>query len=345
MEIGRIIGESWRITRKTPALSALGLVSAVQISLYAVIVSLIVVPVSLLTQLLLSPAGGGGLDPAKSAQQDTFARATLAASGWIGAHWSAVVVGIVVLTSVWAAFGVFDVSATAGVISQADSVAEGRRASASAGLRDGFRLWWRTAGLLAIAAIPSLVLMLAGAGFTLLAITLPITAGRLPDASALQLGSVSSTGLSTIVGLVNIPLSVLVVIALRFAVLEGLHWKTALSRAWTLCRRHLPDVIVAYLVVTGVVVAASVVLGVASAVVALAGGVGKWALVAGGAAASPPVILLAGAAALVLLAGYLLFVVLVLVWTSVTWTVLWREMTVHRATGTNDPQPSLERWQ
>ena len=343
MEIGRIIKESWRITRRTPALSALGLISAVQISLYAVIVSLILVPMSLLTQLLVNPSVSGS-DSATASRQESFAKATLAVSAWMGAHWSAIVVGIVALTSMWAAFGVFDVAATAGVVSQADPAAERRGASAGAGLRDGFKLWWRTAGLLGIAAIPSLVLMLAGAGFTLFAITLPITAGRLPAASALQLGSASSTGLSTIVGLVNIPLSVLVVVALRFAVLEGLHWKPALGQAWKLCRRHLADVFVAYLVLTGIVLAASLVLGVATMVVMLAGGVGVWALVAGGAAAaSPPVLLLAGAAALVLLAGYLLFMVVALVWTSVTWTVLWREMTGHGANGTNDPQPSLER--
>jgi hypothetical protein len=51
------------------------------------------------------------------------------------------------------------------------------------------------------------------------------------------------------------------------------------------------------------------------------------ALAIGLTATSAPVIAIAVVTALVLLGGYLLFMVLVLVWQSVSWTVFWRELT------------------
>jgi hypothetical protein len=327
MDVGRIIAAAWRLTRRTPALRVLGLFSALQIVLYSVIVGVVVVPMSLLTQLLLRTSQLG-VGESSALQQTTFVSGLLAASGWLSSHWTPIVAGIGLLTVAWAVSGVFDVAATAGMISQTEAVSQGHRASVSAGLREGFSMWWRAAGLLAIAALPSLLLMLAAAVFTLLAVSLPLAAGQAPNAALLQLGNLMTTPLSTVVSLANIPLAVLVTLGLRFAVLDHLNWRSAFGSAWHMARVHLADVAVMYLVVTGVLLAASLGLAALSALVVTAGVLaGALAVAAGMAATSAPVIAVAAATGLLLLAGYVLFMVVVLVWQSVSWTLFWRRLT------------------
>ena len=324
MNFGRIIVEAWRVTRKTSALRVLGLFSAVQIVLYTVVIGVMVVPMSLLTQLLLSASASGS----SVAQREMCTNGIIAASAWLSTHWAPLIVGISALMTAWVVFGVLDVAATAGVITQADETLQHRAASTTLGLSDGFRIWWRTAGLLAISALPSLALMLVGSAFTFFTVTLPLTEGRLPSAAVLNFGNLLTTPLSAIATLVNIPLAVLVALGLRYAVLDGLHWREAFTRAWRLARSRLADVALMYLVVTGVAMAASLALVTLIVIMTMIAGLAAAVLVALGlAGTSPLVIIIAVGAGLILLAGYVLFMVLVLVWQSVSWTVFWRQVT------------------
>ena len=117
-------------------------------------------------------------------------------------------------------------------------------------------------------------------------------------------------------------------LGLRFAILDGLHWRAALVRAWDLARSNLADVALLYLIIMGILIAASLACAAATLVVVFAGALaGGLAYATGATATSAPMISIAVITGLVLLAGYLLFVVIVVVWQSVTWTVFWRRLT------------------
>ena len=326
MDFWTITTDSWSLMRRTGAVWRLALISAVQVFLYSLIVLGLIAPMSILMQLAIVARSGaetsGSLDPANSAQFATWASQGVQ---WVGTNWVPLVATIIVLVVAWAASGVLDVAATAGIIMQTDAGREGRPTSAIAGIRDGFRIWWRTVGLLAVAALPSLAYMLAIAVFTFVSVSLPLYQGRLPDAYALSASNAMTAPLSTLVSLVAVPLGVLVALGLRFAALQDCEWREAIAQAWRLARARFIDVLLMYLVILGVTTAVIIIVGVVSGLIATVGAVGVAFMVSGGAGGlSAPVIVLVAIAAVACMLLLVAGLVATLTWASVAWTLFWR---------------------
>jgi hypothetical protein len=196
-------------------------------------------------------------------------------------------------------------------------------------MRDGFAVWWQSIGLLAVAALPALVLMLALALSTLLTYTLPLSRGELPN-TAVALGSqVAMTPLQGIVSVVSIVLGVIVQMSLRSVVLEGMVWRPAFRSGWETSRAHMADVALVYVFVT----AAAIPVGLVSVIV-----VGVIAVVVGGLAAAVTVLVggstMAGAVWGIAIGSifatpvWLGIQALFIAWVSAAWTVLWRRLRV-----------------
>jgi len=321
-----LLRDTWRIMRRTPALWGLGTVSALQAGMYGLIVVGLIAPMTALTQLLVqmqtAPAGLGTGSGAETIQE--FLPGAIA---WIQRWEPALLAGIVAIVALWAVLGVLDVAATGGAISQTEAVVEGREATVGEGMRDGFKVWWRTVGLLAIAALPALSYLLVVALFTLFTISIPLRTGAAPDLSAISAGNAVNGVLSSAVGLIGIPLGVLVMLGLRYAVLEHQEWRAAFSSAWRLAGANFGDVVLMYLLQLGVSLGAAIVLTVAFGVLFAIAGVAIAVLVAAAHAFS-------GAAMFVTLIAILLasllalaYSVAIIVWFSVVWTLFWRRIT------------------
>ena len=320
-----LVRDTWRIVRRERALWSLGLISAIQAGMFALIVAGLIVPMTLLTQVLVSAQLEAAVPvPGSGASLQTMLPSVVE---WLQRWSGGLVAGIVVIVVVWAFFGILDVAATAGAISEASTIAEGREASTRRGMRDGFRIWWRTVGLLAIAALPSLLYLLVVALFTLFTISIPIAAGQPPNLAAMRSGDTFNGLLSTVVGFAGIPLGVLVQLGLRYAVIEGQEWKAALQSAWRLARGNLTEVVLMYLMQAGISAVAGFAFAFLIALVAIGAGVTVAGLV--GAAHT-----FSGAAMFVTVIAGLLVSTLVLalsaalfVWLAVIWTLFWRRIT------------------
>ena len=318
-----MLRESWRIMRRTPALWGLGAISALQLGAYTLIIMGLIVPMTLLTQVLVtagSAAASGGTNAGFTAALPTVI-------AWIQRWTPEIVAGILAIILGWAALGVFDVAATAGAITQTSAALEGRDATVAAGMRDGFGVWWRTIGLLAVAALPSLVYLLAIALFTLFTISIPLSMGQAPNLAAITGGNAINSVLSSVVGIIGIPLAVLVNLGLRFVAVEGQEWRSAFSSAWKLAGSRLADVALLYLLQAGVGLAAALVLSIVIGVLAAIAGVILALLVAAAhtfSGAAMFVTLLASLVAAVVLFAYS---VAIIVWASVLWTLFWRRLT------------------
>jgi hypothetical protein len=318
-----IISDCWRLIRTTRPLWWLATISAIQLALYATIVGIIIVPMTVLTQMAViarQQASSGRADPV---QLDVM---VVGAVHWLGANWAMLAASAVTLLAIWAVSGVFDVAATAGAITQADAVAGGKPASAAAGLHDGFRIWWRTIGLLAIAALPALLYLLLLAVVTFYTTSLPLYRGELPDLSAMRVGNVMSTPVSVLVSLVSIPLNVIVALGLRFAALGGMEWRESFGRGWALLKARFVDVAVWYLIVIGFGAAISFVGMVPISIVLIVGAMvvlATGAIHVGGAGLAA-IGAVAGVGCAVLMA---LVILVTLLWQSVAWTMFWRELT------------------
>jgi hypothetical protein len=316
----RLVRETFALTRRGVALWRLGAVSAVQAVLYLLMLSAAVVPLAVLTQLLAVADA-----PETSMPFDTLEVLSQVLS-WISGHRLGIVAGVLSLFAVWVTSGVFDVAATAGSISQAGRLADNRSATFSHGMRDGFRVWWRTVGLLAIAAIPALISLAVLAAVTLLTINIPIAQGQSPSPAAISAGGMVNSALSGVLGLVAIPLGVIAQLGMRYIVFEDAGWKSAWRSAQELARTRFPDVVIMYLIQAAVVwvcsLAFAVVVGALTAMLVV-----SLALMVGAAHSfSGAAFFVSALGVLVLTAcsvGYLVFVV---VWQSVAWTLFWRRV-------------------
>ena len=318
-----MLRESWRIMRRTPALWGLGAISALQLGAYMLVIMGLIVPMTILTQVLVA----AGSAAASGGQSGQFASALPAVVAWIQRWTPGIVAGIVAIIVGWASLGVFDVAATVGAITQTSAVIEGRDVSVKSGMHDGFGVWWRTIGLLAIAALPSLIYLLAIAVFTLFTISIPLSLGQTPNVAAISGGNAINSVLSGVVSLVGIPLAVLVNLGLRYVAVEGLEWKSAFSSAWKVAGSRLADVALLYLLQAGVGLAAGLALGIVMGVLAaIAGGIVALLVVSAHtfSGAAMFVTLLAGLTAAVVLFAYS---VAIIVWSSVLWTLFWRRLT------------------
>ncbi|MFA6047181.1 MAG: hypothetical protein WC718_19520, partial [Phycisphaerales bacterium] len=192
-----------------------------QLVLYTLLVSAAVIPLTVLTQMLAVAESPDAALPFTTLE--TLSQVL----SWVSDHRPGIVAGALSLFFVWVTSGVFDVAATAGTISQTGRLADNRSATFSQGMRDGFRAWWRTVGLLAIAAIPALISLAVLAAITLLTITIPIAQGQSPSPMAISAGSIANSALSGVLGLVAIPLGVIALLGMRYVVFEDAGWKSA----------------------------------------------------------------------------------------------------------------------
>jgi hypothetical protein len=322
--------DAWAVMRRTGALWRLALISSAQVVLYTFIIGGLIAPMSVLTQLIVQTQQYDATNlnvpetAAVTASRAQIAQVVL----WLNGHWVPLGVFVFIITAIWAVFGVYDVAATAGMISQAEAATLRRRASASAGLRGGFRIWWRTVGLLAIAAMPSLIYMLVIALISFFTVSLPIYRGTLPNTAAMSASNAITVPLSSIVSIASIPLGILVALGLRYAVLEDCEWRDAFRRAWRLAKSKLAEVAIMYFVVLVVLTMLSFVMIVAIAVVVAAAAV-LVALFMGGSAG----VLTGGSVFVIAISALLVTAVcigtmaLMLLWQSVAWTLFWRRLT------------------
>lgn len=330
MDYGKVMLDAWHLMRRNGALWGLAMISSAQVALYAIIVGGLIAPMSVLTQLLVQAQSAntvqfGVSPPAVS----TASRAALTeATVWVGAHAGPLLVAIFGVTAIWAVFGVYDVAATAGIITQTDAATRRRSTSAAAGLRDGFRIWWRTVELLAIAALPSLLYMLAIALVTVFTVSLPLYRGQLPDAAAMSMGNVVTAPLSLVVTIAGIPLSILVALGLRFAVLQDCAWRVAFGRAWRLAKSSLVEVALMYLVLLVVLTLISFALTLLIVVVSVAAVILVATLMSasGGVLTGGSVFVIA-IASLLAIACSLGTMAFALLWQSVAWTTFWLRLT------------------
>lgn len=330
MEYGRIAREAWSITARTRALWWLGAIAAAQLVAYTVVVGAVAVPMTALPQLassVTSAESGFALGTPSPREQQL-----LSAAQWMGSHVVAITVGVAALFVVWVVLGVLDVAAQTGMVTQVDAVASRRPASLGAGLRDGFRLWWRAVALLALAALPALAYLLVMAIVMFFTISLPLFMGDPPRAGAALLANLAISPLSGIVSLVSVPLGVLVQLALRFAFLDDMVWRPAFGAAWRLAKKFFAEIVLVYALIALVSLAAMTVFALLAGLVAglvsvlfLGGGL----LLSGGdlpAAGRIAALGAAGVAGLLFLA----FQAVLLVWQSAVWTLVWRDRTRNR---------------
>jgi hypothetical protein len=318
-----LVREAFVLTRRGGALWRLGAVSAVQLALYMLLMAAAVLPIVALTQVLaLSQAPGALSLGAAESMSKTL--------DWFSANRIGIWAGAMLLMIVWAASGVFDVAASAGSVSQTGRLAEGRSATFTQGMRDGFRVWWRIVGLLAIAAIPALASLAVLAMVTLTTITIPITQGQQPSPEAIGLGGTVNSLLSGVLGVLGIPLGVLAQLGMRFVVFEDAGWKSAWRSASQLARDRLLDVVIVYLVQAVVVWACSTAFAALAGAMVAVVAVCVAMLVGAAHSFSGAAFFVTAMGVLVLAAVCLAAFVFLLVWQSVMWTLFWRRV---RGTG------------
>jgi hypothetical protein len=328
-----VVREAWRVSRRTPALWWLGVITAAQLIVYTGIVMMLLLPMVMIPRLIVPLSLSAEGLPADSNPLTGGITPQLAASvtDWLSANLAPLVAGMVAVILLWIVLGVFDVAAQPGLITQASAASQGEPASVSAGMRDGFRLWWRTIGLLALAALPSLLYLLVMALVTLFTVSLPLYRGELPSPGASIAANMLASPLSTLTSLAAIPLGVLVQLSLRFGVVENREWRSALGQGWRLIKTRFADVAFMYLSLLGVSLIVSIPLTVVIVIitgVAAVVAISSFAAGAGGMAMGVTAIVI-GVTAMMLL----MFAVSVawFVYQSVVWTLFWR-----RATG-RDP--------
>ena len=320
MDFKALALDAWSITRRTQALWWLGLVSAAQVVVYTGIVASIAGPLAVLPQLVTAPSASPTL--AESQLQGLRENVLVAVADWLAVHGTALLLGVVAVFALWIVLGVLDVASQSGLITQAAASRDRRPTSFRVGMRDGFHVWWRVIGLLAIAALPSLFSMLVMALVVLFTMTLPLLRGAAPDPGAALAGNLILSPLSSLAALVSIPLGVTVQLGMRDAVLADADWRTAFRSGWKLLKTHLAEVVVAYLLIAVVGIVVTMVAGVLLAVVgvptivvafAAGGGSGLTALASG-------LFVLAVVSLVVLMP----LAVLNYVWTSCVWTLFWQ---------------------
>lgn len=246
MDYWGIVRESWRVSWRERALWPLGLIRGVSNGLGVVVALLALVP---LTFLLVMVGLAPSTPEISNLMNDIdFQRLT--------GFFSTYMVVVVMLLLIWVAIAVFDVAATGGLITQVDSAEEGRGVRAGSGVAEGFGLWGRTAALLAVAAMPTLLAMLVRSSVLFFQFGLPALSGATPDPGASLGGYYLTAPLSAIAAVISVPLAVLVQLAMRFGLLDGQDWKTAMRSAWDVSRARLEPVALMWLtaLLAGIVV-------------------------------------------------------------------------------------------
>lgn len=322
MDYWGILKQSLRIVRTERGLWGFGALSAAQ-SVLATVVFIAIGGLSGIVGALGQEIALEGLGGSSGVGDLT----RLAAAGYdVIARWLPAIVGVsVVVLLVWLVFAVLDVAASGGAIAQADAALRGGRASFREGMGFGFSRWGRIAALLAVTAAPLLAGALAQALATFATITVPLMRDSAPSLSAIWLANQSASGIASLASILAVPLGVIVMLALRWALLENVTWRAALRSAWHVCVSRFADVALMYLVLLVAALIAGMAFGlvvaVVLAIVGTAAGVAYFSEAVTGA-------VVIGIFGLLLLSGLgAVFQGVFNLVLSVTYTVFWRALT------------------
>lgn len=248
---------------------------------------------------------------------------------WLSQNYRALMVVIVVAFVAYTAAAVLSVAAQGGIVSETARSLSGAKASASSGLTTGFRLWWRSAAILALPALPSLIVVLGLAVALQVGIAAPLAAGARPDFLRFELVADALAPVSSLFSIAAVPLSVWAFVSLRFAIIDDLAWRASFARGWRLLKSHPGEIALMFIVVY--VVAFAVALAAELAAGAIAGVLGAIAFVLGIQAGLRAGAFLGVIAALVLLVLMAVTSAGLSALSSVCWTVMWTKLTVQEA--------------
>jgi hypothetical protein len=321
---GRILRDAWTVATRTWALWWLGVISALQAAVLTLVITSMTVPLTLIPTMATALASGPD-----TAESNRF---LFAVTDWISGHLAVIVAVVVAVYTFWLALAIVDVAAQTGIVSQVDAVAEGKPASVRAGLRDGFRLWWRAVALLSIAMLPGLIILLAVAIVMFLTVSLPLLKGQPPSPALMVISNQFSAPLSSLISAVTIPLAILAGIALRYAVIDDIEWRPSLRASWQLIKVNLAEVAITYVLLVAITLPVIMVFGVVVLAIAGVAGAATFGVTVAFSGGTDAAIATAfGAAfATAFAAGGLLFVAFqaaMFVWQSCVWTIVWRNLT------------------
>lgn len=313
MDYFEIVRGGWAVVRRERGLWWLGAVEALHVLLLWLLMLSVTLPLLLVLFLAFAPQQDLPLPPI--ADDLSF---------WLSRNYVALMASMVIAFLAYAVAAVVTVAAQGGIVHQVGQALRGGPVSASRGLAAGFAMWWRTAAILALPALPSLLFLLALALMLQFMVVGPLSAGGSPDALQLRITLDAISPLSTLVSFATVPLSVWAFLALRFAILADLTWRDAYVAAWRLAKAHLKDVALLFLVIYAVmfVVAfvAEVVIGLASGLLSLVA-ILSWSM--GGVAVAIAFVAFAALVAMIALAGVSAGIALV---TSAVWTLFWTRL-------------------
>jgi hypothetical protein len=322
-----VLAQAWSITRRSRSLQGLGAISAAQVVMYSLVVMLMVLPSFALPQLLAPLQAASGANAPEAAQLASVSSAALSFGRAVASHLPAIVTGIVLVMAAWVASGIFDVAAQAGsVVVVSEELAGGSR-SLRESMRSGFGVWWQAIGLLAVAALPALVLVLALGLTTLFTYSIPLMRGQVPSPAVSMSWQAVLAPLQSVASIVSVVLGVVVQVSMRFVALEHATWRRALRDGWAMTRAHVADIALLYVLSAGIGAAVLLAMSVISTIACLliAGVVGGVLLALH---ASTAVVLTAVGIVLAVVGGAGLFVcdAGLLAWYSAAWTVLWSRL-------------------
>lgn len=324
MDYADIIKRAWHVTRRSRPLKWLALISTTGVFAYVIALTVLLVPLMMLPQLAVtlsapSATGGGAL-------------ALDAAIGWLSGHTTPIALGIVIGFGVFVVLGVLDVAAQAGMIREVVQFAEtpaapARSASVRERLREGFDVWWRVAGLLAVAALPLLVLLLGIGLVQMFTISLPMFRGQPPDLTAFLGAQAVMAVAQVLITVVSAALALVVQMALREAVIRDRDWRTALAGGVALLKSHLGEFVLMYVLLMAIGWVVGAVMSVPVAVVGVVVAVAAPILLASSSATATAVfIAILICACFALFAIGVVFQALYIAWLSAVWTLFWERL-------------------
>jgi len=318
-----IVKQAVRVTRSHPGLWGFGAVAAVSALLSTLVfgvIGLVSALAGMLAQFMVMGTVEGSVLSAGDIA-DFVASAQQLAQPYL----PVIIAGAVMLGLVWLTVVIFDVAATGGVIIQTNAALDGAHVSFREGMSQGFAAWGRTAALLAVAVAPSLAVALMQSFVTFLTVSVPLMSDSMPDVGRVMYANQAVGSVGGLVSLLAIPLGLLSMLGLRWALLEQASWRHAFGLAWQACRTNLVDVALMYLVFLAVSLVIGILVGIVLTVLVL---IVAAIVVALAAAGSPTAALAVGVfAAVCLLVAFAAVQGAIALVFSVGYTVFWRTLT------------------
>lgn len=322
MEYWAIVREAWDSTRRNRGLWGFGAITATQ-AVMTMIMAMVVgflFAASMMLIEILAIAGSTGDDTVSSNLADVMSLV----ERFISANGGMIIAAAAGLSLLWIGVAVLDVASLGGLVAESDAAGRGGSASFSRGLASGWRLWWRVAGLYAIQALPSLVTMAAMALLMWVPLLGPTLSGGSPVPGQAMAASQLIQPLASLSSLIAIPLSVVVLFALRFAVIEDMDWRSAFSASWNLVKANAGTVALFFLVIWGVGIVGGMAMGAIVIVAAVLQLVALFMAIAP--ATVIPGIVIAVLVTLIELAGFFVVIAAMVVVTANAYTIAWRQL-------------------